>query len=190
MGKKLFLLLFIAVCLGGVLFFTFQYFKSEEERLRLNSIQLKQEVEEQEENSKVDKNNNNNNTNNKDNEDAKKLFLKINNQILTVALVNNTATKELLEKLENGSITIEMSDYAKMEKVGTFDFNLTTNDEQIDTNFGDVVLQQGNSFVVFYDKNTWNYTKLGTIENTTQEELKTILGSENVIVTLSKNKEL
>jgi hypothetical protein len=39
--------------------------------------------------------------------------------------------------------------------------------------------------VIFYEPNTWSYTRLGKINGVTQSELKTILGSGNVTVTLS-----
>jgi hypothetical protein len=39
--------------------------------------------------------------------------------------------------------------------------------------------------VIYYDKNSWNFTKLGHIDNITQEELKAILGEGDVTVTLS-----
>ncbi len=92
----------------------------------------------------------------------------------------------LLERLENGPITIEMHDYGSFEKVGSLGFDLPTNDEEISTDAGDIILYQGNSFVIYYDKNNWNFTKLGHIDNVSKIDLKNILGSGNVTVTLSK----
>ena len=53
---------------------------------------------------------------------------------------------------------------------------------------GDIILYQGNQITIYYDTNTWNFTKLGKIENITQKELKEILGDGDVTVTFSLNK--
>ena len=71
------------------------------------------------------------------------------------------------------------------EKVGSLGFNLTRNDQQITTEAGDIILYQGNQFVIYYDTNSWNFTKLGYIDNINQEGLKQILGRGNVTVVLS-----
>ena len=104
---------------------------------------------------------------------------------VVIAIIFTINNDELLEKLEIEDITINMKDYANFEKVGSLGFNLTRNDKQITTEAGDLILYQGNQFVIYYDTNSWNFTKLGHIDNITQEELKQILGQDNVTVTLS-----
>lgn len=113
------------------------------------------------------------------------LYIKVNNKILTVTLENNSSVDGLLKKLEEQDIIIDMEDYANFEKVGTLEFSLPRNDKQITTKAGDIILYQGNQFVIYYDTNSWNFTKLGHIENITQEELKEILGVGDVTVTLT-----
>ena len=81
-----------------------------------------------------------------------------------------------------------MEDYANFEKVGSLEFDLPTNDKQITTSYGDVILYQGNKITIYYDTNTWSFTKLGKINNVTQDELKDILGSKDVTVTLTMNR--
>ena len=81
-----------------------------------------------------------------------------------------------------------MSDYANFEKVGSLGFSLPRNDKDITTMPGDIILYQGNQITIYYDTNTWNFTKLGKIENITQKELKEILGDGDVTVTFSLNK--
>ena len=130
----------------------------------------------------------NKNSDNMQMEENMKLYIKIDNKILTVALENNSSVNELVEKLKQEDITIEMSDYANFEKVGSLGFNLTRNDKNITTMPGDIILYQGNQITIYYDTNTWNFTKLGKIENITQKELKEILGDGDVTVTFSLNK--
>ncbi len=111
--------------------------------------------------------------------------LTIGNHTFTAALADNSSTAALKEKLRQGPVTIRMEDYAHMEKVGSFDFHLPTNDQQITTKAGDLILYLGNSFVIYYAPNSWRFTRLGHIENVTAEDLKKALGRGDVDVTLS-----
>lgn len=72
-----------------------------------------------------------------------------------------------------------------MEKVGSLGQDLPVNDEQITTEAGDLILYQGNSFVIYYAPNTWNFTRLGKINGVSAEELQDILGEGDITVTLS-----
>ncbi len=116
------------------------------------------------------------------------LYLKINNRTLTVLLENNSSVDALIDKLKQNDITINMRDYANFEKVGELEFELPRNDKQITTQAGDIILYQGNSITIYYDVNSWSFTKLGKIQKITQDELKDILGTGNVIVTFSLKK--
>ncbi len=126
---------------------------------------------------------------NKEGESMKnqKIKLYINNHELIATLNDNSSTKALIEELKKGSITINMKDYANMEKVGNLGFDLPRNDENITTSAGDLILYQGNNFVIYYDTNNWSLTKLGKIDNINSQELKNILGDGDVTVKLSLN---
>lgn len=78
-----------------------------------------------------------------------------------------------------------MKDYAHMEKFGRLGRQLPRNDEHITTQAGDVILSEGNLLVIYYAPNTWNFTRLGIIQNKTEKELKKILGKGNITATLS-----
>ena len=110
--------------------------------------------------------------------------IKIREHILTVELVNNSTTIELKNRLKKGSITLNMKDYGNIEKVGDFDKSLPTNNEQISTDAGDVILYQGKSFVIYYDKNNWNLTRIGKVKNISKEELRKILGKGDIKIEL------
>ncbi len=75
-----------------------------------------------------------------------------------------------------------------MEKVGDLGVTLPRNDENITTSAGDLILYQGNQFVIYYDTNHWSLTRLGKIDNITTQELKNILGKSDVTVKLSSNQ--
>lgn len=103
----------------------------------------------------------------------------------TATLADNSSAEALKEMLMEGPLTIDMSDYGNMEKVGPIGKNLPENNEQITTEAGDIILYLGNSLVIYYDTNTWNFTRLGKINDVTQAELKEALGNGDVIVIFS-----
>ena len=114
-----------------------------------------------------------------------KLKISVNGTELTATLEDNSSAQALTELLKQGSITVDMSDYGSFEKVGDLPQSLPTNDESITTVPGDIILYQGNKITIYYAENTWNFTKLGHIDDITQEELKKLLGDGNVTVTFS-----
>jgi len=113
------------------------------------------------------------------------LYLQIGETALTATLADNSSVDALRELLTGGPLTIAMSDYANFEKVGPIGQSLPTNNEQITTEPGDLILYQGSSFVIYYAPNSWNFTRLGKINDVTAEDLREILGPGDVTVTLS-----
>ena len=116
-------------------------------------------------------------------DNAKHIKLKVNGQTLDVKLENNKAAKALLEKLKKGSIKINAREYGGFEKVGALGFSLPASDKYIKTSPGDLVLYDGDEISLFYDSNSWEYTKLGKVQNV--KDLKKILGTGDVTITLS-----
>ncbi len=114
-----------------------------------------------------------------------KIVFTIGETELTATLVDNSATKALADRLKESPVTINMSDYGGWEKVGSFGFDLPTSNEQITAQPCEFVLYQGNQLVIFYGSNSWSYTRLGKIDDVTQERLIEILGTGSVTVTLS-----
>lgn len=111
--------------------------------------------------------------------------LTVNGTTLTARLTDNSSAQALRELLAEGPLTIAMSDYGDMEKVGPLGTDLPTNNEQITTQAGDLILYQGSAFVIYYAPNSWSFTRLGLINDMTAEELKELLGDGDVEVTLS-----
>jgi flavodoxin len=111
----------------------------------------------------------------------------INGKTLTALLVDNTSTAALKDILEKGNITYEAHDFGNFEKVGDIGHTLPQNNESIITNPGDIILYQGTNICIYYDTNTWNFTRLGKIDGITQTELKKFLNASggNVTITLS-----
>jgi hypothetical protein len=118
-----------------------------------------------------------------------RMNITVGDTVLTATLVENSSTAALKAALSEGPITIDMRDYGDMEKVGPLGMDLPRNDQQITTEAGDLILYQGNAFVIYYAPNSWNFTRLGKINDVTVEELREILGDGNVTVTLSLPQE-
>ena len=112
----------------------------------------------------------------------------VNGVTKTATLVDNVATKALLELLAKGNVTVKTDDYSGFEKVGTFGTRLPTANSQIDTVPGDIVLYQGNNISFFYANNSWSYTILGKLDITDVNEIKTFLaagkGKSDIILSL------
>ena len=116
--------------------------------------------------------------------EKKCVYATINNQVLEVVLEDNSSADALLEKLKDGDVIVAMHDYGNFEKVGSLGFTLPRNDTNITTTPGDVILYQGSQITIYYDENTYSFTKLGHID-ITQSELKTIFGNGDVEVVFS-----
>lgn len=113
------------------------------------------------------------------------ITITVGNQSLTMTLADNSSTRALVEKLKEGDLTVNMQDYSNFEKVGPLGFYLPVNDTQITTGPGDVILYQGCYLVIYYDHNSWSFTRLGKIEGATRQSLLSVLGNGDVTLTLS-----
>ena len=118
-------------------------------------------------------------------ENNDKLQIEVNGYTLTANFADNPSAQALAELIRNEPLTLELREYGSFEKVGPLSCDLPTNDESITTEPGDIMLYLGNQITIFYGSNTWDYTRLGKIDNITKGELKEIFGDGNVTVTLS-----
>ena len=113
------------------------------------------------------------------------LSMKIGNTSVSVDRENNNSVSALKELCKNKTLTITTHMYGGFEQVGSIGSSLPTNDKQMTTTSGDIVLYSSNQIVIFYGSNSWSYTKLGKITNKTDDELSELLGKGNVTLTLS-----
>lgn len=104
---------------------------------------------------------------------------------LFATLADNSSAQAFAEKLRENPIALDMTDYSNFEKYGTLPFKLIQNDEKIDTKCGDIMLTWGNTFVIYYDHNSYRFSRLGFLDaiadgSMSQAELKRILGKGDV----------
>ena len=112
-------------------------------------------------------------------EQAMKLI--IDDKVVPVTWEQNASTAALQKLLP---LTIKLSPYGGFEQVGDIGQNITSEDKQITTQYGDMVLYAGNKLVIFYGSNSWAYTRLGHIDMSKQE-LTALLNRDGVTVQLA-----
>ena len=116
-----------------------------------------------------------------------KMNITIDGMTQSVTLAGTQAAQELAAKLQNGPITVTLNDNGGFEIWGALGFSLTSNNQQITAQPGDVILYGGSNICIFYGSNSWSYTRLGKIDGLSADELRTFLkgGQMNISVTLS-----
>ena len=111
--------------------------------------------------------------------------LRIKDKYYSIEFQSNSSAEALFEKIKKEPLTLQMHDYGSFEKVGDLPWELPTNDENITTKPGDIILYQGNKLTIYYDENTWNFTKIGRILDVDVKELREVLGTGDVTVEFS-----
>lgn len=112
-----------------------------------------------------------------------KMNVTIGEQSFTAVLDDNAVAHEFVEMMEEEPISIDMDDYSGFEKVGSLGKSLPTENQQMTTQAGDIVLYNGNQIVMFYGSNSWDYTKIGRIDDLSGWE--DALGTDSVAAVFS-----
>jgi hypothetical protein len=118
-------------------------------------------------------------------EEMKAITMKINDEEVKVTWENNASVKALAELASEEPLTINTSMYGGFEQVGSIGATLPSSDVNTKTKPGDIVLYTSSQMVVFYGSNSWSYTRLGHIEDKSINDLKSMLGGENAVITIS-----
>ena len=116
-------------------------------------------------------------------EEESVLHITVDDQTLTATFADNPSAEEFRALLAQGPVTVTMEDYGGFEKVGPLGATLTRSDERITTEPGDIILYQGNQITIYYDTNTWTFTRLARIDD--PSGLRELLGGGTVQVTFS-----
>ena len=117
--------------------------------------------------------------------EMKTMTMTINGEEVEVAWEDNGSVKALAELAADSPLTIDASMYGGFEQVGSIGTTLPSSDVDTVTKPGDIVLYSGSNIVIFYGSNSWPYTMLGHIEGKSESELKDLLGSGDVTITIT-----
>ena len=116
------------------------------------------------------------------------LTLSIDGHTLPVIWEDNASVDALKAMVSEGPLTVQMSMYGGFEQVGPLGVTLPNADVKTQTAAGDIVLYSGNQIVIFYGANSWAYTRLGRIDGASAEQMRALLGSHDVTLTLSMSR--
>ncbi|HHT11942.1 MAG TPA: hypothetical protein GX013_02085 [Propionibacterium sp.] len=111
------------------------------------------------------------------------MIVTVNGHDLELRLSDNSSARALTDLAGEDGLELTMEDYGGFEKVGTLPQRLPTNDEQIATRPGDVILYQGDKLAIYYGTNTWRFTRIGRI-NLDADRLRRALGDRTITATL------
>ena len=114
-----------------------------------------------------------------------KMKIQVGDTAFTATLAENSSVDALKELLADGPVTLDMHDYANMEKSADLGVTLPQNNEQMNPQAGDITLYQGRTLAIYYDTNVWSLTPIGKIDHVNGESLKAALGDGDITVTLS-----
>lgn len=110
------------------------------------------------------------------------LTVVVGDRAFSVDLADNSSAKAFKDKLRSEPVKLEMHDYGSFEKVGNLPWELPRNDEKITTKPGDLILYQGNQITVYYAENTWEFTRLGSLNAEEEEIIEAFGGKDDVTV--------
>ena len=110
------------------------------------------------------------------------IAFKIDETAVEVVWENNPSTVALKELSKDG-LSVSMRMYGGFEQVGSLGATLPSDDRQLTTQPGDIVLYESSQIVIFYGSNSWSYTKLGHV-NLSKDELTALLGDHPVTIHL------
>lgn len=117
---------------------------------------------------------------------AEQLRLTVNGKVLDVEWENNETVAQILAYAEQGEIRVDATRYGGFEQVGSLPQSFVRNDVLTTTQPGDIMLYSANQIVLFYEQNTFRYTKLGHINGLSDKELTDLLQQDSVQIILSR----
>ena len=116
-----------------------------------------------------------------------KMYITIGEETHTVTMEDNVGTRALIAALHTENIVYIAHDYGNFEKVGYIGQSFPTDNHQITTSAGDIVLYNGDIICIFYGSNSWSYTRIGKLDNLSADEVRRFVkaGEGEVAITLS-----
>ncbi len=87
---------------------------------------------------------------------------------------------DAIKKLAKDGMTVEMQRYGGFEQTGSMAKSVVRNDSSIDVGPGDIVLYNGVQICLYFDDNSYSFTRLGKITGMSVSEIRGMLDKPNV----------
>ena len=113
-------------------------------------------------------------------EEITEMYITVNAFKLKVMLEQNSSVAALIDILKQEDI-VYTAYGNNFEIYGDMGHSLPTNNTQITSQAGDVLLWAGNNICIFFGNNSYSYTRIGKIEGYSAELLKSMLGTNDSV---------
>ncbi|MBQ6453770.1 MAG: hypothetical protein IJJ14_05395, partial [Coriobacteriales bacterium] len=110
------------------------------------------------------------------------MVVEINGTQFYATPTHDESSEAFLQKLNSGPLEVTLHQYGVFEMTGPLPWSLPRNDVQMTTRPGDIVLYNGNQICIFYGSNSWDYSLLAHIDNTSAQKIADAMGSGDITV--------
>ncbi|MBQ6586243.1 MAG: hypothetical protein IJH83_05490 [Coriobacteriales bacterium] len=110
------------------------------------------------------------------------MVVEINGKQFHATPTHDESGEAFLQKLDSQPLEVTLHQYGGFEMTGALPWSLPRNDVQMTTVPGDIVLYNGNQICIFYGSNSWDYSLLAHIENSSAQEIADAMGSGDITV--------
>ncbi len=115
---------------------------------------------------------------------AMELVLTVDGKEVKVAWEDNPSV-DALKVLAKDTLTINMTEYGNFEQTGSIGRSIVSNDTHIDVGSGDVVLYNSRQVCLYFNDNSYDFTRLGKITGMTESEITEMLDKSGVTAVLT-----
>ena len=112
------------------------------------------------------------------------LVLTVDGKEVKVAWEDNPSV-DALKVLAKETLTINMSRYGGFEQTGSIGKSIVSDDTHIDVGSGDVVLYNSRQVCLYFNDNSYDFTRLGKITGMTESEITKMLDKSGVTAVLT-----
>lgn len=108
-----------------------------------------------------------------------KLVMTVDGKRVDVDWEDNPSV-DAIKALARDTLTVEMHRYGGFEQTGSMAKSIVRNDSGIDVGPGDIVLYNGIQICLYFDDNSYSFTRLGKMTGMSAAEITDMLDKPNV----------
>ena len=92
----------------------------------------------------------------------------------------DNASVDAIKTLAKDTLTIEMERYGGFEQTGRIGTTIPSSDSSMDVGSGDILLYQSRQVCLYFDDNSYLFTRLGKITGMSESEITELLDKPSV----------